>query len=142
MKKLLQLVEGIEPQKIDETVSFNMSMSGDTANDVADMFNRVMGLSTPPTLSPAPLPPLPPMAATIGKIDTIAKKPMMDADVEEKWENSPDEEYKDVDFMTKDAGIQRKQKPGANTRQGDNPMAYESIARGLMSEYKKFKSGE
>ena len=142
MKKLLQLVEGIEPKKIEETVSFNMSMSGDTANDVADMFNRVMGLSTPPTLSPAPLPPVPPMAATLGKIDTIAKKPMMDADVEETWGNSPDEEYKDVDFMTKDAGIQRKQKPGANTRQGDNPMAYESIAENLRSEYKKFKSGE
>lgn len=142
MKKLLQIVEGIEPQQLNETVSFNMSMSGDTANDVADMFNRVMGLSTPPTLSPAPMPPTPPMAATLGKIDTIAKKPMMDADVEETWANEPDEEYKDVDFMTKDAGIQRKQKPSANRTQGDNPMAYESIAKNLRSEYQKFKAGE
>lgn len=143
MKKLLQIVDGIgETKKLNEGVSFSLNMTGDVPNDVADMFSRVMGLSTPPSLSPAPMPPAPPMASTIGKIDTIAKKPMMDADVEEDWKNAPDEEYKDVDFMTKDAGIQRKQKPGANTRQGDNPMAYESVARNLMSEYKKFKSGQ
>jgi hypothetical protein len=143
MKKLLQIVNGTEePKQLNESVSFNLSMSGDNPTDVADMFNKIMGLSTSPASTPALPAPMPPMSTTLGKIDTIAKKPIMGDEVGEDWENEPNEEYKDVDFMTKDAGIQRKQKPGANTRQGDNPMAYESIAANLMSEYQKFKSNQ
>lgn len=143
MKKLLQIVNGTDEKKqLNESASFNLSMTGDTPTDVADMFNKIMGLSAGATTTPALPAPMPPMVSTLGKIDTIAKKPIIGDEMGEDWKNEPDEEYKDVDYMTKDAGIQRKQKPGANTRQGDNPMAYESIAADLMSEYKKFKSAK
>ena len=47
----------------------------------------------------------------------------------EEWDNEPDEEYRDHNFMTKDlsGGINRQKKMYPPAAKGDNPMAVESI---------------
>ena len=53
--------------------------------------------------------------------------PMPEEDVEEDgWDNSPDEEYKDDDYMYQSGGIHKKKKAYPATQDGDNPMALET----------------
>lgn len=141
MKKFLQIVEGsVNPKnvKIDESVSFSLNMTGETASDIGDMLHKVMNLSAPvPPTAPA-LPPVPPMAKTIGVIDKMSGPDV----AEENWANQDDPEYKDVDYMTKDlaGGLNRPKKMVKHSyKQGDNPMAMEES---LMAEYQKFKTGQ
>ena len=55
------------------------------------------------------------------------KGPMPEEDVEEDgWDNSPDEEYKDDDYMYQSGGIHKKKKAYPATQDGDNPMALET----------------
>ena len=54
-------------------------------------------------------------------------RPMPEEDVEEDgWDNSPDEEYKDDDYMYQSGGIHKKKKAYPATQDGDNPMALET----------------
>lgn len=141
MKRLLQIVGGSSDKKLNESVSFNMSVSGDTSADVADTFNKIMGLSSSTSSAPMPaptMPSMPPMAKTIGIVDKMHGSEME----EESWANQDDPEYKDVDYMTKDlaGGLNRPKKMVKHSyKQGDNPMAMEES---LMAEYQKFKLGE
>jgi hypothetical protein len=52
-----------------------------------------------------------------------------DESVEEEWDNSPQEDYRDHKHMTKDlsGGLNREKKAYAKAQDGDNPMAVESI---------------
>lgn len=141
MKKLLQIVDGSSSKIVNESVSFNMSVSGDTSADVADTFNKIMGLSTSTSSSPM-LPPVmpsvPPMAKTIGIVDKMG----IDSEMEDRWANQDDPEYKDIDYMTKDlaGGLNKpKQMVKRSYKQGDNPMAMEES---LMAEYQKFKTAK
>ena len=55
------------------------------------------------------------------------KGPMPEEDVEEDgWDNSPDEEYKDDDYMYQSGGMHKKKKAYPATQDGDNPMALET----------------
>ena len=55
------------------------------------------------------------------------KGPMPEEDVEEDgWDNSPDEEYKDDNFMYQSGGMHKKKKAYPATQDGDNPMALET----------------
>lgn len=142
MKNFLQIVNGssktVSEKPLHESVSFNLSMSGEVPNDVTDMFTKIMGLSTPAPNVPPPAPPLPPMAKTIGVIDKMSGPDV----AEEDWANQDDPEYKDVDYMTKDlaGGLNRPKKMVKHSyKQGDNPMAMEES---LMAEYQKFKTGQ
>jgi hypothetical protein len=138
-----------------ETVNLSVSANGDTPEDIISLFNRIMRPVSsdmmPVSTSPMPM---------IKAIDTVNKNsscgddyssdpvsPLMPSlkkpalmgqkGVGEEWANEPDEKMvKSVAGMTKDAGIQRKQVPGANKNMGDNPMAMEAYIR---EEYKKFK---
>jgi len=60
----------------------------------------------------------------------------------EDWDNSPDEEYKDDDYMKNDlaGGINRRKKQYAKAQDGDNPMSVESISNDLMAEWKAAKA--
>jgi hypothetical protein len=50
-----------------------------------------------------------------------------DEEVEEDgWDNSPDEEYKDDDYMYQSGGIHKKKKSHPPVAGGDNPMALEN----------------
>jgi hypothetical protein len=52
----------------------------------------------------------------------------------EEYENDPEEEYKDTQYMTKDlsGGINREKKAYAKAQDGDNAMAVESIKERLL----------
>jgi len=66
----------------------------------------------------------------------------IDDDVEEEgYDNEPDEEYKDTEFMTKDlaGGINREKKAYKAAQDGDNAMAVETLYKELMSQYKALK---
>jgi len=76
---------------------------------------------------------------------TSDKPKGLEDDVEEDWDNSPDEEYADHNTMVKDlsGGINREKKQYAKAQDGDNPMAVESIKEQLwaaLNEKKKCKS--
>lgn len=140
MKKFLEIVDGSDTVKktnLQEAVSFNLSMSGDAPADVAEMFNKIMGLAGTSTAVSAPVS-VPPMSKSIDVINKMSSPEV----AEEKWANQDDPEYKDVDYMTKDlaGGMNRPKKMHKHSyKQGDNPMAMEES---LMAEYKKFKLGE
>lgn len=143
MKKLLQIVDGSKSAKpISEAVSFSVSMSGDTPTDVADTFNKIMGLSSPAPMSPPVPAPLPPMAKTIGIVDKMGPDYRVKEADKDSWANQDEPEYKDINYMTKDlaGGLNRPKKMFKHSyKQGDNPM---SMEESLMSEYQKFKTGK
>ena len=110
-------------KKINEAASMNISMSGDNAQEVTELVSilRNAGMHD---AGPVSSDMMPPMAKTISMVD---EPPMMDMPkdsspcgmgeegVEEDWDNSPDEEYKDDDYMNKDiaGGLNRPKPPGA-----------------------------
>ena len=140
MKKFLKIVEGSDASdknRLDEAASLNLNMTGDTSSDVADMFNKIMGLSAP-NVSVPPMPVVPPMSKSIGVVDKMTAPGV----AEEDWANQGKPEYKDVDYMTKDlaGGLNKPKKMVKHSyKQGDNPMAMEES---LMAEYQKFKTGQ
>ena len=140
MKKFLKIVEGsAAPNKtrLDEAASLSLNMTGDTSSDVADMFNKIMGLSAP-NVSVSSMPVVPPMSKSIGVVDKMSAPGV----AEEDWANQGKPEYKDVDYMTKDlaGGLNKPKKMVKHSyKQGDNPMAMEES---LMAEYQKFKTGK
>ena len=122
---------------VNEAASLSLNMNGDTSSDVADMFNKIMGLSSPNTSAP-PVPMVPPMTKSIGVVDKMSAPGV----AEEDWANQDKPEYKDVDYMTKDlaGGLNKPKKMVKHSyKQGDNPMAMEES---LMAEYQKFKTGQ
>lgn len=149
MKKLLQIVGSSEKKKINEAVSLNISATGDSSIEVADMFQKVMSLSAPKPVTPSMMPqgamPLP-MVKTIADVGSYAREAgkeyageVGEEIADEEWANEPDEEYKDIDYMTKDitGGLNRQKKQYADKpKAGDNPMATEAVIR---AEYQKFK---
>lgn len=67
--------------------------------------------------------------ATLRQIMAASEEKEMEDDVEEEWDNAPDEEYKDHHTMTKDlsGGINRQKKAYAAAQDGDNAMAVEAL---------------
>jgi hypothetical protein len=64
-----------------------------------------------------------------------------DEEVEEGgWDNSPDEEYKDDDYMYQSGGIHRKKKAYKATQDGDNPMALENSIKAQLYQALEEKS--
>ena len=56
----------------------------------------------------------------------------MDGEVEEDWDNEPEEEYHSADDMTASGDdLHKRKKQYAATQDGDNPMAVESIKQAL-----------
>ena len=111
-------------KKVNEAASMNISMSGDNAGEVSELVSilRNAGMQDAKPVTPDMMPP---MAKTISMVD---EPPMMDKpegpspcgmgedEVEEaEWDNSPDEEYKDNDYMNNDiaGGLNRPKDKGA-----------------------------
>ena len=65
-------------------------------------------------------------------------------DVEEEWDNSPEEDYRDHETMTKDlsGGINRQKKSYKAAQPGDNAMAAESIKAQLWAALNEKKATE
>jgi len=126
-------------KKVNEAASMNISMSGDNAGEVSELVSilRNAGMQDAKPVTPDMMPP---MAKTISMVD---EPPMMDKpegpspcgmgedEVEEaEWDNSPDEEYKDDDYMNNDiaGGLNRPKDKGA-LRAKDPAIHNEEVAK-------------
>ena len=128
---------------LNEAASMNISLTGDSPQEVGDLF-KVLGDKD---INPAPAPSLG-MRGDIEKSMDIIKKmdgpkdgPMpMPSDMPKKltmqdepgdnedYANSPDEQHQDTKYMTKDlsGGLNKEKKTYPKVAGGDNPMALEN----------------
>jgi hypothetical protein len=76
-----------------------------------------------------------------GKNPAMDSSKMSDEQIAE-WDNEPDEEYKDTNYMTKEisGGINRQKKMYKKAEDGDNAMAVESIKSRLLKALAEAKS--
>lgn len=151
-----------EVKQINEAASMSINMSGDTADDVARLAEIMRGGGAPDAgeMKPDMMPPMGP--PEMGKMrDLVKMAPPMDMDgppdmpdmdkgddkdkdaimgmgmeddVEEAgYDNSPEEDYKDHQYMTKDlsGGINREKKAYVKAQDGDNAMAVEELQAAL-----------
>ena len=145
---------------LNEAVSMNISMSGDNAEDVGNLFNMMRG--DKPEMKPVDIKMVSPRDDIAKSLSIMGpKKPEMDKpmpmklpmdpkpcgedEVEEKsWDNSPDEDYKDTKYMTKDlsGGLNRPKKTYPKVAGGDNPMqaTEDKIKEGLKNRLQELMS--
>ena len=149
-------------KRIDEVASMNISMSGDDASEVAQLVKimRGTGADAKPVDTDMINPPMDKLKAIVGpKMPTgdmddlkpgVQKEPCKvcgkvhlgnsgcgesteEIEAEEDWDNSPEEDYKDHQYMTKDlsGGINREKKQYKAANRGDNAMAMEELKNQL-----------
>jgi len=129
--------------------SMNISMNGSTAAEVAELVailkNAGMDHSSTMAMAMEPEPEMmgPEPCSTCGKVhgpEMPSPCGMGEETVGEEWDNAPDEDYRDDDYMIHDlsGGLNRKKKAYAKAQDGDNAMA---VREQLMREWKKTKLG-
>jgi hypothetical protein len=158
-------------KRIDEMASMNISMSGETADEVARLVSIIKGsgADAKPVDTDMINPPMDKLRAIVGPKEPddmddlkpgVQKEPCpicgkvhlgnssscsgsADEEVEE-WDNSPEEEYKDHQYMTKDlsGGINREKKSYAKAQDGDNAMAVEELKSELRNALMAKMKGE
>lgn len=141
------------------SISVNMNASGkEHVEDLLDMMKKA-GLGGAEEVKPDMMP----MRMDMERLRDIVDpeedpkmlpkpgdKPMMAMDAEEvdaedeleEYENEPEEEYKDTEYMTKDlaGGLNREKKAYKAAQDGDNAMAVETaLYNELMAQYKSKK---
>ena len=152
-------------KKIDamnEAVNMSISMSGETADDVATLMKMVKDAGGKPEIIP-PMPKMSPRddiekSLKVMDLPPAPKKMPMDMEPgcedevakEGDWDNSPDEKYQDTAYMQNDlaGGLNRQKKSYPKVAGGDNPMGLEdeikselrSKLESMMSEDKKKKN--
>ena len=122
-----------EVKQLDEMASMNISMSGESADEVAQLVAIMRGAGADPKPVDTDMmnPPMDKLKAIIGpKPPMDMKKDLMgdeDIETDENWENGADEQYYDQHTMTKDlsGGINRPKKGYKAAERGDNPMSVE-----------------
>lgn len=133
-----------QPQQLDEIAS--VTMSGDSADEVARLARLMNGSDQPePTgyQGPPDMPPQEPAMVTPRVMDDIElgdEEPVE----EESWDNEPEARYDDHHKMTKDlsGGLNRQKKSYPPTNGGDNPMALETSLAEELSAMLKQKMSE
>ena len=131
-------------KKAIKEASMNISINGDSAAEVAELAGILKNAGmhdAKPVSDILPRPGEKPAMAMDPHDDMISKMSIMDEpgpddspcgmgedDVEEDWDNSPEETYADTQTMTKDlsGGLNREKKAYPATQDGDNPMAVET----------------
>ena len=117
--------------KVNEAASMNISMSGDNAGEVSELVAilRNAGMQDAKPVTPDMMPP---MAKTISMVDEPhdhGEAPCGE-DVDEEWDNSPDEEYKDDDYINQDlAGGSNRPKPKGALRAKDPAIHNEEVQK-------------
>jgi len=145
-KKVVELEEcgdGMPPmgspmQTPGSPVSMNVSLNASGMENVKDLMDLVKNAGLQPTSKMA-LSMEPKGGEMMGPKPCPICGGMHEEEMAcEDWDNSPDEEYKDDDFMTKDisGGINRKKKHYPASVQGDNPMA---VKEQLMADWQTLK---
>ena len=151
---------------LNESVNMSISMSGETADDVATLMKMVKDAGGKPEII-APMPKMSPRDEIEKSIKVMDMPPApkdMDMDdiklraggcedteaKEGEWDNSPDEKYQDTAYMQNDlaGGLNRQKKTYPKVAGGDNPMALEDEIKSelraklesMMSEDKKKKN--
>jgi len=156
-----------EITRLDEQANMNISMSGETADEVASLLRIMQGGGAPEAK------PVGPDMMPMKKLIKIANPDMDDPEApsdgdmndlkpgiqkepckvcgkvhlgnsgcgghestEEEWDNSPDEEYKDTQYMTKDlsGGANREKGQYKASVRGDNAMAMEELQTELRDQ--------
>lgn len=149
MKTILESIQAVEecgmdegpmpmtPTEPEDKVSMNVTLNarGDAVEDLIKLMGGASAPQDAPVRMPMPTPKaLPnPHDAEMGDMKKMMKistdgPEMMDDDVEEDWDNTPEEEYSDTKTMTKDlsGGLNREKNAYKATQDGDNPMAVEA----------------
>ena len=138
-----------QPQQLDEIAS--VTMSGDSADEVARLARLMNGSDQPePTgyQGPPDMPPQEPAMITprvMDDIETGEEETVEEETVEEEsWDNEPEARYDDHHKMTKDlsGGLNRQKKSYPPTNGGDNPMALETSLAEELSAMLKQKMSE
>ena len=124
---------------MNEAVNMSISMSGETADDVATLMKMVKDAGGKPEIIP-PMPKMSPRddiekSLKVMDLPPAPKKMPMDMEPgcedevakEGDWDNSPDEKYQDTAYMQNDlaGGLNRQKKTYPKVAGGDNPMALE-----------------
>ena len=128
---------------LNEAVNMSISMSGETADDVATLMKMVKDAGGKPEIM-APMGPkmsprddiekslkvmdLPPMPKEMPKgMPDMEPGCEDEAAKEGDWDNAPDEKYQDTAYMQNDlaGGLNRQKKSYPKVAGGDNPMALE-----------------
>ena len=119
-------------------VTMNVSLNASGKEHVEDLMDIVKNANI--GNKPEPSMPAGPMRMDIDKFRDIVDGPKPDMDMEPKmggcgedvdeaeWDNSPDEEYRDTKYMTKDlaGGLNKEKRSYKTTNGADNPMALDN----------------
>jgi len=147
--------EDSAPQQLDEIAS--VSMSGDSADEVAQLVKLMNDAGAPEAAPVGPQPVDMPEPVSVDgppnmppKADMITPKMMDDFEtaedevIQDDYANKPDERYDDHEYMTKDlsGGLNRQKGAYADAEDGDNPMAVESNLKEELSRMLKQKMSE
>lgn len=179
--------KAMQKESVNESASMNISMSGDSASEVAELMklmqNAGMSDAGPVIKSldkdgdmdhdmddhghdghdhdcgcdgpcdcaepegPVMALPMPRTGPDMAKIrDIVASADVDEKPAEEDYANEPDEEYANVDYMTKDlsGGLNKQKKTYPKVAGGDNPMQateeLEKLSSSLKQAYESFKT--
>jgi hypothetical protein len=155
MKKLLESLEecgmDMPPAPMDQgsPVSMNVSLNASGKDHVEDLINMMKnaGMQAAAPVDAKMLSPRMDMERLRGIVDGPEMEEdevyadAADEEIEE-WDNEPDPEYQDHEYMTKDlsGGLNREKKAYAAAQDGDNAMAVEAIKAQLMAALEEKKA--
>lgn len=108
-----------------DKVRMNVNLSAEGTDGIQDLMD-LLGKANPATSNiPMKMPEPTDRHDDMKRMMTLVSDD--DMDMEEEWDNAPDEEYSDHKTMTQDlsGGINRKKKQFKAAEPGDNPMAME-----------------
>ena len=129
------------PQEQGTPVTMNVNLSASGKDHVDDLM-ALMKAAGLDHAGPVRSEPEPSQDMDMAKMRMLMSPEMMDDDVDEEWDNAPDEEYKDDDYMIKDlsGGLNRQKKSYAAAQDGDNAMAVETIKDRLLAALNEKKA--
>ena len=160
-KHLSECGEMMEPYKAPVSMSVNMNASGvDQIKELMGLINGAQATRMSDAM-PMPSPGMPIGApamdlkssdavdpSDILRLAGVMAKPAADEEITDDIEDSykastePDVTVQDTDYMIKDlaGGLNKEKRMSKHSyKQGDNPMAMETIKQDLMSQYKQMK---
>ena len=137
MKKILESFYNVKPK---ETIKEAVSVTADSPDELASLV-KLMGHGGEVAHSgPSQEPDMAQMRAMVSSPCGMGEEEFD----EDQWENTPEPDYKDDDYMIHDlsGGINRKKKQYAKAQDGDNAMAVESIKDQLWAALNEKKTTE
>ena len=110
-----------------DKVRMNVNINAEGEEGIEQLIKIMSGAKAPqeaPIKLPVPAAMSRPQEPSMSDLIRLSSDDM-DDEMEEEWDNAPDEEYSDHDTMIKDlsGGLNRQKKQYAKAQDGDNPMA-------------------